>query len=359
MFHRNELGAYYQSHFKTGLGVEVGVQNGLFSAEILREWKGDLKCVDIWTDNEQYQTSLSRLGPERCIKGRSVDVAKTFADGSLDFVFIDAGHSYEDVRDDLEAWYPKVREGGIMSGHDYAEYQDFGVIQAVDEFALAHGYKVELTDEEWFEGTNFRSWFFTKHKAEKIPRILYTTWVSPLPLPERFQPYLDGWKKLMPDYEHVVIDLENVIKSPFVLEAIKRGKYALAGHYGRCERLYKTGGLYFDIDVEAIKSFDDLLDNTVFIGREDERMVNNAVIGCVAGNPLMKACLDYMDAINMDTPNIELETGPWMFNKLYKDFDVRVYPEEYFYPYHYSSSFTPECVKPNTHSVHHWAATWQ
>jgi len=193
-----------------------------------------------------------------------------------------------------------------------------------------------------------------------LPKIIYTTWVSPNPYPDKFQPFLDGWKKIMPDYEVSVISLSNVIKSDFVQKAISIGKYALAGHYGRCERLYKTGGLYFDIDVEAVKSFDDLLDNTIFLGREDDKVINNAVIGCEAGHPFMKACLDYMDKIDLNTPNIELETGPWMFTRLLNEgnYNVKIYPEEYFYPYHYSQSFYPECIKENTHAVHHWAHTW-
>lgn len=192
-----------------------------------------------------------------------------------------------------------------------------------------------------------------------IPKIIYTTWVSPLPYPEEYRAFLEGWKKLMPDYEVIVITLENVIKSPFVLEAIKRGKYALAGHYGRCERLYATGGLYFDIDIEAVKRFDDLLNDGCFLGREDEDYVNNAVVGCVAGHPMMRACLGYMDEIDMDTPHIELETGPRMFTRLYRDFNITVYPQEYFYPYGYKEKFSPSCVTPNTYAIHHWGHTWK
>ena len=192
-----------------------------------------------------------------------------------------------------------------------------------------------------------------------IPKTIYYTWVSDKPLPEEFQKFIDGWKEKMPDYELSHISLSNVIKSPFVSKSISMGKYALAGHYGRCERLYATGGLYFDIDIEVVKSFDELLDEKMFIGREDDGMVNNAVIGCEAGNPFMKACLDYMDNIDLDTPNIELETGPWMFNKLYKEFEVKVFPREYFYPYHYTEKFYPECIKENTYAIHHWAGTWQ
>lgn len=187
---------------------------------------------------------------------------------------------------------------------------------------------------------------------------IYTTWVSDKPYPEKYLPFLEGWKSIMPDYEIEVISLSSVIKSKFVVDAIELGKYALAGHYGRCERLYETGGLYFDIDVEAIKSLDPLLGKS-FIGREDDGMVNNAVMGFEKGHPMMKACLDYMDKIDINTHNIELETGPWLFNRLYKDFDVTVYPREYFYPYHYTESFNPECIKDNTYVIHHWGATWK
>lgn len=186
---------------------------------------------------------------------------------------------------------------------------------------------------------------------------LYTTWVSDKPYPVKYLPFLEGWKLLMPDYEIEVISLSSVIKSKFVVEAIKLGKYALAGHYGRCERLYETGGLYLDIDVEVLKRFDPLLSSS-FIGREDAGMVNNAVMGFEKGHPMLKACLDYMDSVDINMPSIELETGPWLFNRLYKDFDVTVYPEEYFYPYHYTKTFTPECIKDNTYAIHHWAKTW-
>ncbi len=186
---------------------------------------------------------------------------------------------------------------------------------------------------------------------------IYTTWVSTKPYPEKYLPFLEGWKSIMPDYEIEVISLSSVVKSKFVVDAIKLGKYALAGHYGRCERLYETGGLYFDIDVEVLKRFDPLLGKS-FIGREDAGMVNNAVMGFEKGHPMLKACLDFMDSVDITIPNIELETGPWLFNNLYKDFDVKVYPEEYFYPYHYTKTFTPECIKENTYAIHRWGHTW-
>lgn len=67
----------------------------------------------------------------------SVEAAQEFSDESLDVVFIDADHSYEAVKADLEAWYPKVKPGGLMAGHDFVfehETSREGVIRAVREF---------------------------------------------------------------------------------------------------------------------------------------------------------------------------------------------------------------------------------
>jgi hypothetical protein len=121
----------------------------------------------MWPIDAQYEESKSRLGIERCIKGNSLEVAKTFEDESLDFVFIDAGHQYEEVKADLNAWFSKVRKGGIVSGHDYVKYQDFGVIEAVNEFCKEHGYTPSFTEQDWWTDpqvgpVNFISWYFTK-----------------------------------------------------------------------------------------------------------------------------------------------------------------------------------------------------
>jgi predicted O-methyltransferase YrrM len=60
----------------------------------------------------------------------SEEASKLFDDESFDFIFIDAEHLYENVKQDLNNWYPKLKKGGIFAGHDYRE----GVQKAVDEF---------------------------------------------------------------------------------------------------------------------------------------------------------------------------------------------------------------------------------
>jgi hypothetical protein len=68
----------------------------------------------------------------------------------MDFVYIDARHDYESVKEDLHAWFDKVRPGGILAGHDYADgilvQGDFGVKTAVDEFFAERGIPVHITE---------------------------------------------------------------------------------------------------------------------------------------------------------------------------------------------------------------------
>jgi len=68
----------------------------------------------------------------------------------LDFAYIDGNHSLKSVTADLGAWWPKVKSGGIICGHDYydrnTDYHNCGVKTAVDEFALSNGLPIKVTD---------------------------------------------------------------------------------------------------------------------------------------------------------------------------------------------------------------------
>jgi predicted O-methyltransferase YrrM len=84
------------------------------------------------------------------IRTYSKNAANLFRDKSLDFVFIDASHEYEDVRDDILSWLPKVKEGGVIAGHDYYPY-DYnyfqGVKKAVNE--ILGGQELKYSESCW------------------------------------------------------------------------------------------------------------------------------------------------------------------------------------------------------------------
>lgn len=156
-------------------GAEIGVYVGAYSRVLLDLIPNlNLLCVDSWASRTWRERAyplaveiLSLYPGADIIRGKSIDVAKVVVNESLDFVFIDADHSYEAVTQDLIAWVPKVRRGGIVSGHDYFESEKtkIGVIRAVDEYVKKHGYKLQLT--EWDKENPIKddrqpSWYFEK-----------------------------------------------------------------------------------------------------------------------------------------------------------------------------------------------------
>lgn len=151
---RIELAKYFNElGFKTG--AEIGVLFGYYS-EVLQQNISGLKlyCIDNWEIGKTYPTykqAKERLAPYNCelIRKTSMDAVKLFDNETLDFVFIDGAHDYEHVKEDIEAWYKKVRVGGIVAGHDYYYMKHIhkdSVIRAVNEFVEANNLQLHLTE---------------------------------------------------------------------------------------------------------------------------------------------------------------------------------------------------------------------
>jgi len=140
-----------------GIGAEIGVFQGETSRSILESTKTKhLYMVDPWmadfdTSRGLYTTKgdpgkdyrevahfFNETFPDRStiIRKESVNAVNEI-DEQIDFVFIDANHTYEAVWQDLEVWIPKIKTGGLVMGHDW--WKKFpGVIQAVTEFCQNH-----------------------------------------------------------------------------------------------------------------------------------------------------------------------------------------------------------------------------
>ena len=90
-----------------------------------------------WNHNAYYDDmrEFSIKHPDRTdiIKDYTTEAAKTVYDGSLDFVYIDGDHSYDSCKEDINMWLPKIKQGGIIAGHDYLEACFMGVVNAVNE----------------------------------------------------------------------------------------------------------------------------------------------------------------------------------------------------------------------------------
>ena len=105
--------------------VEIGAWTGE-SSEIAAQMVGHLTCVDPWehaNDHEAiFDARMVRFCTVAKIRARSVDVAREFYPDSIDLAYIDGRHEYKHVREDILAWFPKVRPGGLITGDNY-EYE--------------------------------------------------------------------------------------------------------------------------------------------------------------------------------------------------------------------------------------------
>ena len=151
--------------------AEIGVWTGLLSKYLLKyrplmqlymidrwstytdeEKAGDESGKMTYYDQEVFdnaeKTAMSETEKYKdrriVIKSDSAKAADQVKDNSLDLVFIDADHSYEGVKKDIQAWLPKVKDNGWIGGHDYTRR---GVEKAVSEFFN----EIETdVDKTWF-----------------------------------------------------------------------------------------------------------------------------------------------------------------------------------------------------------------
>ncbi|UCG53510.1 MAG: class I SAM-dependent methyltransferase [Candidatus Latescibacterota bacterium] len=138
-----------------GIIVEIGVRYGLFSELLLEHLKPErFYLIDPWKNDGldpgesrdnirlegEFRSCVARFRGRvpKVLRAKSADAAFSFADEDFDFVYIDGNHTYEFVLLDCLLWWPKVKKGGFLAGHDYEEKMrcdQWDPRKAVDRFA--------------------------------------------------------------------------------------------------------------------------------------------------------------------------------------------------------------------------------
>lgn len=206
-----------------------------------------------------------------------------------------------------------------------------------------------------------------------IPKLIHYCWFGNNPLPELAQKCLTSWKKYFPDYEIKQWNEFNydVHKIKYMSEAYNAKKYAFVSDYARFDILYQYGGIYFDTDVEVIKSFDAILVNGGFMGFEEVGKVASGLgIGCNAGLNILYQITQFYSTLrfinndgsyNLHTvveyvTKILRQNGLDDKKEMQKLDKIVIYPPEYFAP---KSIKTGELkITANTYSIHHYDASW-
>lgn len=217
-----------------------------------------------------------------------------------------------------------------------------------------------------------------------IPHIIHYCWFGhneKLPLAKKC---IASWRKYLPNYEIKEWNENNfdVYQIPYTSQAYRCKKYAFVSDYARFKILYDNGGVYFDTDVEVIRSMDEIIAQAPYMGVETvEYPFGKANFKCSVNpglgfatpphHPFFKDMMDLYRSLDFDTNRKDyalktitqytsemLHKKGWLPAKegVSKVDDITIFPKQYFNPY--SSKRGTFEITDSTYSIHHYASSW-
>ncbi|MGH8052667.1 MAG: glycosyltransferase family 32 protein [Stenotrophomonas sp.] len=200
-----------------------------------------------------------------------------------------------------------------------------------------------------------------------IPRVIHYCWFGGRELPPLYQRCVDSWLEKLPGYRLVRWDESNSrLDTPFLRHCLKKGQWAFLSDYIRLRAISEEGGVYLDADIEVVKSFDPLLDNACFLGREAPGRPTTGVIGSVPGHWFPRACMNYIDDRFSARKSYLIAPEVAMACIAAGDPDtISVLSEEHFYPYNPYDASRPvkelmlSSITRDTYAIHHWGKSWR
>jgi hypothetical protein len=207
-----------------------------------------------------------------------------------------------------------------------------------------------------------------------IPKLIHYCWFGGRPLPEEYSAYIEGWKRVLPDYEFKLWNESNfnVNIVPFTAQVAAVKKWGFIVDYIRAWAVYNYGGVFLDADVEIVKPLDDLLrDNVCFAGFEDKKHINPGSIFAGEKNcRIARELMDFYAQYSFVKENGELNqtASPVIFTDMLMKYGLKqknvyqnlgmftAYPTDYFCPKDFVTGETK--ITTNTYTIHHFAMSW-
>lgn len=214
-----------------------------------------------------------------------------------------------------------------------------------------------------------------------IPRTLHYCWFGGRDLPESTRRYIDGWRRLCPDFEIRQWDETNfpIDDYPYARQAYDAGKYAFVSDVARLYALAREGGIYLDTDVEMLQPLTPFLDAPAFMGFERERRSNTAshvatcVMGSEPGSTFATENLEkyrHIDFLrpdgSMDTTTNVARITEYMQSKgltianttQHIEGIATIYPYQYFCPRTDRTGTIRRADRGHNYTIHHYDGSW-
>ena len=220
-----------------------------------------------------------------------------------------------------------------------------------------------------------------------IPKRIFYVWGYSDPKKRDVLACMLSWREVCKNYEIIEINEKSTKYFDFQAE-LKNNEWfktvydlklwAYVADYVRAKVLYDHGGIYLDTDVSVLKNFDAFLHEPAFVGMQDTEceghrdLVEPAILGAQKGNPFLKEVCHFYENLIWHKP---IFTLPNIFKYYLQQYkcppfpprgkqniirlkDISLYPESYFIPFRYEETFSFECIKKNTHTIHWFGGSW-
>ncbi len=215
-----------------------------------------------------------------------------------------------------------------------------------------------------------------------IPQIIHLIWLGSDPT-EAVRLCMASWQKYHPGWEIRLWTDSDIKDFPWQFSRSKSlfltaRNWAEKSDILRFEILYQFGGIYTDIDIICLKSFEDLIKEPVFFACfedntkkfNDKQLMGSAIIGTTKNNPIMERCIDYTQSFR-EAPLIlqHHRSGPGPLSKAAYEAinggteNILILPCSYFYPLPWKSRLAPfdeiiANIRPESFAIHLWEYSW-
>jgi hypothetical protein len=141
-----------------------------------------------------------------------------------------------------------------------------------------------------------------------IPKILHYCWLSDDPIPQNYKLCMDSWKTQLLGYDFVLWNTRcfDINSTTWTKQTFETQMYACACDYIRLYAVYNYGGIYLDMDMEVVRTFDDFLQNDLMMAYENHisENIEAGCFGAAKGHPYIHKCMKYFETRNFCDPQL-------------------------------------------------------
>ena len=214
---------------------------------------------------------------------------------------------------------------------------------------------------------------FRRTQKPLIPHVIHYCWFGNNPLPDRYQEWMESWKKYCPEYKIILWDESNydISWSSYMVEAYEQKKWGFVPDVARMDIIYRYGGIYLDTDVELVRSLDELCYQKSFFGVEGSGLVAPGLgFGAEKGHWFIKKLMGLYQNRHFlkENGDMDLTTSPKIQAEGFREIgfpfdgnafytrDISIYPEWVLSPKNIYSVRIH--TLEHSSSTHHFDGSW-